>query len=81
MLNLEVKTKLSKEDVKSRVKKFFGEGGQGLRLSDESADCLSFEGGGGYVSVTVSPDGDRTRIDLVTQEWDYQVREFALTVQ
>jgi len=81
MLNLEVKTKLSKEEVKFRVKKFFGEGGHGLKLSDESADCLSFEGGGGYVSVTVLPEGDRTRIDLVTQEWDYQVKEFALTVQ
>jgi hypothetical protein len=77
MLNLEVETKLSKEEATKKVKKTFGEGGHGLKLVDESDSCLSFEGGGGYVTVTIEAKGDKTRIDLVTQEWEFQVREFA----
>ena len=77
MLNLEVKTKLKQEEVVSRVKKFFGKGGLGLDLSEENPQCLSFQGGGGYVTVTICSEGDKTRIDLVTQEWDVQVKEFA----
>ena len=76
MLNLEVKTKLSPEEVEKRVRRFFGKGGLGLEVSEENPQCLSFEGGGGYVTATLCPEGDKTRITFVTQEWDYQVREF-----
>ena len=77
MLNLEVKTKLSIEDVTKRAKRFFGKGGLGLEVSEENPQCLSFEGGGGYVTATLCSEGDKTRVTLVTQEWDYQVKEFA----
>ncbi len=77
MLNLEVETKLSKGEAIKRVKKTFGEGGHGLKLTDESDSCLSFEGGGGYVTVTIEAKGDKTVIDLVTQEWEFHVKEFA----
>ena len=77
MLNLEVKTKLSTEDVTKRAKRFFGKGGLGLEVSEENPQCLSFEGGGGYVTATLCSEGDKTRVTLVTQEWDYQVKEFA----
>jgi len=63
MLNLETTTKLSADDAKAKVKKFFGEGGYGLKLTDEGGDCLSFEGAGGYVTAT--------------QEWEFQVKQFA----
>ena len=77
MLNLEVKTKLREEEVVSRVKKFFGKGGLGLDLSEENPHCLSFQGGGGYVTATICPEQDRTRINLVTHEWELQVKKFA----
>ena len=77
MLNLEVKTKLSQEEVTERIKRFFGKEGQGLNLSEESDCCLSFEGGGGYVTAHVMAEGGTTKIDLITQEWDYQIKEFA----
>jgi len=77
MINLEVKTKLSQRQAVERLKKFFGKGGLGLELRDETPQCLSFEGGGGYVTATVDSDQDRTRITLVSQEWDRQVKEFA----
>ncbi len=77
MLNLEVKTKLSQEKVVDRLKKFFGKDGLGMDLTDETPQCLSFEGGGGYVNATICREEDKNRIELVTQEWEYQVKEFA----
>ena len=77
MLNLEIKTKLSQQEATEQIKRFFGGGGHGLHLCDETESCLSFEGGGGYVTATVSPEGKGTKIDLVTQEWDFQAQEFA----
>jgi hypothetical protein len=77
MLNLEVKTKLSETEVVKRAKRFFGKGGLGLEVSEENPQCLSFQGAGGYVTATLCSEGDKTRVTLVTQEWDYQVKEFA----
>jgi hypothetical protein len=77
MLNLEVKTKLSTEEVTKRARRFFGKGGLGLEVSEENPQCLSFEGGGGYVTATLCSEGEKTRVTLVTQEWDFQVKEFA----
>ena len=77
MLNLEVKTKLSETEVLKRVRRFFGKGGLGLEISEENPQCLSFQGGGGYVTATTCSEGGKTRVTLVTQEWDYQVKEFA----
>jgi len=77
VLNLERKTKLSQEDVIKRTKRFFGEGGLGLKLTEETSQCLTFEGGGGFVTVTLCSEEEQTRVDLATQEWDYQVKLFA----
>lgn len=80
MLNLKCKTKLSQEDVVKQTKRFFGEGGLGLKLTEETPQCLTFEGGGGFVTVTACPEEGQTRVALVTQEWDYQVKRFASDV-
>lgn len=77
MINLEVKTKLSQEEVIKKTKSFFGKGGLGLNIAEESAQCINFEGGGGYVTATICPEEGKTRVNLVAQEWDYQVKEFA----
>ena len=77
MLNLEVKTKLTEKEVVERLKKYFGAGGLGLNLTDGGPQCLYFEGGGGHVSVTLCPEGGKTRVNLVTQEWDHQVKTFS----
>ena len=77
MLNLEVRTKLSQDEVVSRLRGFFGQGGLGLDLREDTSQCLYFEGGGGYVKATVCQEEGKTRIDLVTQEWDYQVKKFS----
>jgi hypothetical protein len=76
MINLESKTRLSSEEVIKRLKKFFGKEGQGMELTEDSSQCVTFSGGGGYVTATVCADEGKTRINLVTQEWEYQAKEF-----
>jgi len=76
MINLEAKTRLTPEQVASSLKKFFGKGGLGLELTEEAPQCLTFEGGGGYVTATLCQDEGKTRISLAAQEWDYQVKQF-----
>ena len=77
MLNMETKTGLSPEEVVQQLKKFFGKGGQGMNLTEENPQCLTFEGGGGYVTATIcAAEGGKTSVNLVTQEWDYQVKKF-----
>ena len=76
MLRMETKSKLSPDKVGEKLKRFFGNGGLGLDLSEETSGCLTFQGGGGYVTATMCPEEDKTRVDLVTQEWDYQVKKF-----
>jgi len=77
MLNLEVETKLSVEEVAKLAKDFFGKKGLGLEVTDENPELLCFEGGGGYVTTTICAEKGKTRVTLVTQEWEYQIKEFA----
>ena len=77
MLNLELKTKFTPEKVAKELKGYFGERGLGLKLRDKAGQCLSFEGGGGYVTATVCDEDNLTRVELITQEWEYEVQQFA----
>lgn len=76
MINLEKSTKLSTDEAMKRLKKYFGAGGQGLETKEESPYCVSFSGGGGYVDATVCAENGKTKVNLVTQEWEYQAKEF-----
>lgn len=77
MLNLEVKTDLSLEEVVNKLKAFFSKGGLGLALKEEEPLCLSFEGGGGFVSARLCEEQGKTHVDLTTREWEHQVKQFA----
>ena len=77
MIKLEVKTKLKQEEVIERLKKFFGKSGLGLEIVEEAPQCLTFEGGGGHLTASFCPEEGKMRINLVSQEWDSQVKKFA----
>ena len=76
MLNLDVRTKAAEKEVIEQLKNYFGKGGLGLALTEEGPQCLTFEGGGGHVTATLCPEEGKTRVNLVTQEWDFQVKQF-----
>lgn len=70
-------SKLDVEEVLRRAEDFFGPGELGLKLVERNECCLSFEGGGGHVTVAAARcKPDRTEVDLETREWDYQVKRF-----
>jgi uncharacterized protein (AIM24 family) len=68
-------TTLSTSQVLDRASEYFGEGGLGLVETSRDDCCISLEGGGGHVTVTVT-EGDKTSVDVETSEWDYQVKKF-----
>jgi hypothetical protein len=76
MLRLECRSKLSPEEVIEELKRFFAEGGLGLSLKEATPGCVTFEGGGGYITASLCQEGRETRLDMVTQEWDYHVKQF-----
>ena len=76
MLSLSAKTKLKPEQVIKQAVDFFGPKGYKLNVTNQAVDYIVFEGGGGGVEVTTSVDGKQTSVDLVSREWDYQVKEF-----
>ena len=76
MINIEGTTKLSQEEVILSLKNYFGKSGQGMEVTEEQSSCLTFSGGGGSVTATLCPEGDKTRVNLVAQEWEYQAKQF-----
>jgi len=76
MLSIEAKTKLKPEEVIKRAVDFFGPKGYKLKVTNQSSDCASFEGGGGGVEITTCVEGKRTSAEFTSREWDYQVKEF-----
>jgi hypothetical protein len=80
MLRMVTKTKLSPEEAIKRAVAFFGPDGYGLGVKVQSTDSVYFEGGGGGVKVAACAEGKETSVELVSQEWDYQVKEFIGTI-
>lgn len=76
MLRIAAKTKLSPEEVIKRALAFFGAGGYGLTVKEQTGDYVCLEGGGGLVEVTASAKRKGAEVEVVSQEWDYQAKEF-----
>jgi hypothetical protein len=73
-----VKTKLKADEIFSRTISYFGPGGLGLSVTEESPCCIRLEGGGGFVEVHVSSvsDGEPTEVDLVLHEYEQHAIPF-----
>jgi hypothetical protein len=77
MMRIGVKTKLSPDEVIQRASQFFGpDQGYGLKITDQDETHICLEGGGGSVDVLACAGDDGTDVDLVSTEWDAQLREF-----
>ena len=76
MLNMEVRTALSMEELEKRLKTFFGKGGLGLEIREECPGRLVFSGGGGHVTATWCPEGEKSLLRIVTSEWAVPVKKF-----
>ncbi len=81
MLKLNVRTKSKPEVVVKKALEFFGQGGFGLKVIEQSDTCAYLEGGGGRIDITACADDKGTSVDLETREWEYQVKEFARKIK
>jgi hypothetical protein len=81
MIRMAAKTSMSPEEAIKRAVAFFGPDGYGLEVKEQSAIYACFEGGGGVVEVNASAQGKDTSLELVSQEWDYQLKEFLNTIK
>jgi hypothetical protein len=75
MLSMEYRSRLKPEEVITRLKEYFGRD-LGLALAEEKPGCLTFEGGGGFVTATLCEENKKTKIEIVTREWGPQVQAF-----
>ena len=76
MLKIGTKTKLTPEEAIKRAKEFFSKGGYGLQVTDETPTSMCFAGGGGRVEVVACAEDKGASVDIISEEWDYQAREF-----
>jgi hypothetical protein len=80
MIKIAKQTGLAPEKVINRASKFFGKGGEGLEEKERTPCCISFEGGGGYVSISIYDEEKHRMVDVETREFEYQAKQFLRTL-
>jgi hypothetical protein len=81
MVKLNIKTKQKPDKVVEQAVKFFGPLGYGLTVSDQTNTCATFDGDGGSISIVACAEDQETSVDVETQKFDYQAKEFAKQVK
>jgi hypothetical protein len=76
MLRISNQSQLDTDEILAKASRYFGKGGEGLDETERGPCCISFSGGGGYVTVTVTERTNQREVDVETREFEYQVRQF-----
>ena len=76
MLKIAKQTKLNPEKVINRASNFFGKGGWGLDEKGRNQFCISFEGGGGHVTISIVDQEEHCEVTADTREFEHPVRQF-----
>ncbi|MFN8532311.1 MAG: hypothetical protein U0556_02030 [Dehalococcoidia bacterium] len=74
-MRYETTTRAIPPSVLQLAREFFG-GRFGLTETASGERSVSFEGGGGGVAIEARGASAGTVVEIVTREWDIQVREF-----
>jgi hypothetical protein len=80
MIRITRQTRLKPTDIIDRASDFFGEGGEALEEKERNPCCISFEGAGGYVAVSVVDEDKHRMVDVESREFEYQVKRFLETL-
>lgn len=80
MIRIAKPTRLKPMDIIEQASMFFGKGGEGLIEKERNPCCISFEGAGGYVAVSVVDEDKHRMVDIETREFEYQVKHFLGTI-
>ena len=76
MLRIAKQTRLNADDIVRKASAYFGEGGESLVEKERNPCCVSFEGAGGYVSVSIADEDKHRVVDVETREFEYQAKRF-----
>lgn len=76
MLRIAKQSRLSPEEIIDRASKYFGNGGEQLEEKERNRCCISFEGSGGYVSISIVEETKNRTVDVETREFEYQAKRF-----
>ena len=80
MIRIEKSTRLTPTEIIDKAAAYFGDDGEGLAQKERGKCCVSFEGGGVYVAVSVADDLKRRVVDVESREFEYQVKKFLNTI-
>ena len=76
MIRIAKQTNLKPEDIIIKAAKFFGSEGEQLEEKERNPCCILFEGGGGYISISIAEEGERRTVDVETREFEYPAQRF-----
>jgi hypothetical protein len=76
MMKIAKRTGLAPREVIERASMFFGKGGQGLEEKERNPCCITFEGAGGYISVSINNEEKHRMVNVETREFEYQAEQF-----
>ena len=76
MLRIATKTKLNPREAILRAIKFFGPAGLGLEVEEQAPEHIHFRKGMGMVDAIACAEGKETSMELVSREWDDEVKKF-----
>jgi len=76
MIRIEKSTRLKPAEIIDKASAYFGKTGEGLEEKERGMCCVSFEGGGGYVAVTVADEDKHRVVDVESREFEYQAKQF-----
>ena len=80
MIRITRQTRLKPAEIIVRASGYFGEGGEALEEKERSPCCISFEGAGGYVAVSVVDEDGNRMVDVEAREFEYQAKRFLETL-
>ena len=76
MIRIAKNTRLTPEEILEKASGFFGSAGEGLEEKERGLCCISFEGAGGYETVSVAEEDEHRTVDVESREFEYQTKDF-----
>ncbi len=76
MLLISKRSRLSPDEIIARASSYFGKTGERLDETERGSCCISFSGGGGYLTIMVCEKDNMREVDVETREFEYQAKQF-----
>lgn len=81
MLRIATKTKMTPEQAIKDAIDFFGPNGYKLKVIKQTNSSIGLEGGGGSIGIIACEENGKTNVEFISDEWDYQVKEFIKAIR